>query len=243
MPAYLARPAAAGTYPGVIIGFEMFGVTGYVRRVADRVARLGYAAVVPDCYHRFGRRIALPADAQGRARGLELLQAMGRDGVVRDVRSTLGYLSRGPDGDPRAVLLGLSVGGHIAYYAATEVPVNGLVAFYPGWLTDTGIALSRPEPTLTLTAGIAALGTRVLVLLGGQDHLYTPEQRDLIAERLRESGVRHEMVVYPHAPHGFCCDERDSYRPAEAADAWARVTALLADELGPIDHEVPARRG
>jgi carboxymethylenebutenolidase len=130
-------------------------------------------------------------------------------------------------------MVGLSVGGHIAYYAATQVSLGALAVFYPGWLTDTSITLSRPEPTLSLTPAIAGFGTRLLFLLGEADHLYTPEQREEIARRLRDDGVRHEMVVYPGAPHGFFCHERDTYRPDVADDAWARVTALLAAELAP----------
>ncbi len=128
-------------------------------------------------------------------------------------------------------MVGLSAGGHIAHYVATQLPLAALVVFYPGWLTDTGIALSRPEPTLDLTAGMAQLGTRMLFPVGEGDHLFTSEGRDKIAERLRHDGVNHEMVVYPGAPHGFFCDERDTYRPAAADDAFVRLTALLAAEL------------
>jgi carboxymethylenebutenolidase len=231
MPAYLARPAGTGAYPNVLVGFEMFGVTGYARGIGERIARLGYTALVPDFYHRLGDRVELPADPTGRARGLELLQGMHRDGVVRDVRSALDYLRAREPASQRAAMVGLSVGGHLAYYAATQVPLDALVVFYPGWLTDTGIALGRPEPTITLTPAIAELGTPVLLLLGEEDHLFTGEQRDEIRETLANSGVRHEMVSYPGTPHGFFCDERDTYRPAAAEDAWQRLTKLLATEL------------
>ena len=233
MPASLARPAAPGAYPGVVVGFEMFGVTGYVRSVADRIARLGYTTVVPDFYHRLGDRIELLADADGRARGLELLQGVHREGVVRDVRSALGYLRERADAGPRTAMVGLSAGGHIAYYAATQVALNAVVVFYPGWLTDTGIALSRPEPTLTLTPAIADLGSRMLFLVGADDHLFTTGQRNQIGRHLRDADVRHELVVYPDTPHGFFCHERDTYRPDVADDAWTRVTALLGAELTP----------
>lgn len=134
------------------------------------------------------------------------------------------------DSDQTA-MVGLSVGGHLAYYAATQLRLAALAVFYPGWLTDTGIALSRPEPTVSLTTRIAEFGTPVLVLVGADDHLVTGPQRDEIAERLRRDGVEHEMVVYPDTPHGFFCHERDTYRKAAADDAFTRVTALLAAEL------------
>lgn len=71
----------------------------------------------------------------------------------------------------------------------------------------------------------------MLFLVGDGDHLFSVEQRDQIAERLRDDGVNHEMVIYPDTPHGFFCHERDTYRPAEADDAFARLTGLLAAEL------------
>src|SRR5437016_5675732 len=60
MPAYVARPPAPGTYPNVIVGFEMFGVTSYIRDVTDRIARLGYIAIAPDFYHRHGHSTEPP---------------------------------------------------------------------------------------------------------------------------------------------------------------------------------------
>lgn len=231
MPAYIARPAAPGTYPNVLVGFEMFGVTDYIQTVTDRIAHLGYTAVAPDFYHRLGEHVALPATPAGRERGLELLEGMDRDGVRRDIQALLRYLRDRADGSDRTAMVGMSAGGHLAYYVATQFPLAAVAMFYPGWLTDTGIALSQPEPTLTLTPGLAKFGTRALLLVGADDHLFTAEQLDQITARLREDGVDHELVVYPDTPHGFFCHERDTYRPAAADDAFARVTALLTAKL------------
>lgn len=224
VPGYVSRPVS-GSQGTVLVGFEMFGVTGYVRSVADRIAALGYTAVVPDFYHRSGPLISLPATAEGRTRGLELISAVTRSTVSDDVAAVLAEFP-GPH-----AFVGLSVGGHIAYYAATQFPFAAVATFYPGWLTDGTIPLGRPDPTLTLTPAIAKHGSRLLFLVGDGDHLFTPEQRSEIASRLAADGVDHEFVVYPDTPHGFFCDERDTYRPEAAEDAFARVTKLLADHL------------
>lgn len=232
MPSYLARPIAPDTYRNVLVGFELFGVTGYVRAVAERLARLGYNALVPDFYHRLGHHIELTADAKGRARGFELLADLHRDGVRRDVQAATSYLTEQAGGGNRTAMLGLSVGGHIAFYAATEVRLAALIVAYPGWLTGSDIPLSQPNPTLTLAIRIAETGTPVLFLVGDQDQLLSGEQREQIARHLHDAGVDHEMVIYPDTPHGFLCYERDSYRPAAADDAWSRITALLSETLG-----------
>ena len=73
----------------------------------------------------------------------------------------------------------------------------------------------------------------MLLLIGEDDHLYSPAQLQQIERRLREEQVRHEMIVYPDAPHGFFCHERDTYRPQQADDAFARLTTLLRASHAP----------
>lgn len=52
MAAYTALPVGVRRPVGVLVAGEIFGVSGYVRRMADRLAGLGHAAVVPDFNHR-----------------------------------------------------------------------------------------------------------------------------------------------------------------------------------------------
>jgi carboxymethylenebutenolidase len=59
----------------------------------------------------------------------------------------------------------------------------------------------------------------------------TADQTRLTGEALTAAGVRHEIVVYPGTPHGFMADERDTYRPDLAEDAWRRIAELFAAEL------------
>lgn len=44
-------------------------------------------------------------------------------------------------------------------------------------------------------------------------------------------GKTAEVVVYPGAPHGFFCNERESYRADAAADAWVRLRELFGRHL------------
>jgi dienelactone hydrolase len=89
----------------------------------------------------------------------------------------------------------------------------------------------RAEPAradAALTAGIAA---PLLFLVGDADHAVPAADRERIAGALSAGGVQHELVVYRDTPHGFFCDVRDTYRPAQAADAWARARRALASAL------------
>ena len=82
--------------------------------------------------------------------------------------------------------------------------------------------------------GATTPGQLLLMDMGVENHhLYTADDRAAIPAALQDAGVRHDVVIYPDTPHGFFCDERDTYRPAAAADAWQRLTALLAETLSP----------
>ncbi|MFI6182456.1 dienelactone hydrolase family protein [Nonomuraea sp. NPDC051191] len=107
--------------------------------------------------------------------------------------------------------------GHVVCSVAGELGLSAAVALYPGWLTGTDLPLSRPEPTLEPAARAPG---RLVVLLGADDPIIDARQQEAIGERL-------ETVVYPGAGHGFAADERDSFHPASAREAWRLIEEVL----------------
>ncbi len=222
MPGYLARPATAEPSAAVIVGMELFGVSAHVRDVCDRLAGLGYLAIAPDLYHRSAPGIELPEDEQGRVRGFELLAQLTRARVLTDITATIKHLA---DYDtPLAGMVGLSVGGHVAYLAAAHLDIPATAVFYGGWIPTTDITISQPEPTIAATAGITG---RVLMIIGDQDALIPPDQRRQLADALRTTGVEHKLIEYPGAGHGFLSDRRTSHHPTAARDAWTHLERFL----------------
>jgi carboxymethylenebutenolidase len=98
----------------VIVGMEMFGVTAYVRGVADRIAALGYTAYAPDFHRRVAPGIELEADQDGRTRGLELAGALTRGQALEDLRAATDLLRARDDATGAVAMFGMSFGGHIA---------------------------------------------------------------------------------------------------------------------------------
>lgn len=230
MGAYLARPAEAGNYPGVVVAFELFGLTEYIRSAVEHLAQFGYVVIAPDFHHRTAPGVELEGTEQGRARGFELLHQMTREQAVADVRATMSYL-RDAWHCTDIGMVGFSAGGHLAYLAATQLDLKATVVFYAGWLTTQDIPLSRPTPTLELTPGIAQHNGYLLFLVGDQDMLISAEQREHIEQALEDAGVRHELVAYAGAPHAFLFEGRQSYHKDAADDAWKRIRELFATEL------------
>lgn len=222
MSGYLARPRALHSKGAVIVAHELFGLTAHVRDVCEGLAADGLTTLAPDFYHRAGARIELPHDEAGRQRGFAELERLSRDDAIDDAGAALAYLRA--NGADRVAMLGLSLGGHIAYLAATSHPLNAIAALYPGWLTNTDIALSRPTPTLDRTPQMQA---RVLILCGAADHAVSDADLRELQTALSAAHIEHDIVTYPDTPHGFLCDRRDTYRPAAAEDAWRRIHELF----------------
>jgi carboxymethylenebutenolidase len=55
---------------------------------------------------------------------------------------------------------------------------------------------------------------------------------DQIEAALQQAAVPHRIFRYQSAGHGFFCDQRSSYQPEAAADAWNQVQELFSRMLG-----------
>src|SRR5574341_1279790 len=62
MEAYLAQPKNNGTYPGIVVIQEAFGVNDHIKKVTERIAAEGYVAIAPDIFHRESERIISYSD-------------------------------------------------------------------------------------------------------------------------------------------------------------------------------------
>lgn len=232
MKAIVCGPGEQGRYPGIILGMEIFGITGHIRDIAARLAALGYMVIIPDFYHRTLSGAELPYDQEGRKEDLRLMHQLKRDEVLQDVKTAMDYLDQGPGQGHKTGFLGFSLGGHIGYLAATTLPLTASALFYGAWIVNTDIALSRPQPTVTLTKGIADQGGRILYFVGGEDPLITREQLEVMGDRLTESDVPYELVVYPGVKHGFFCEARpETFSLQASEDAWERLKGFFAGSL------------
>ncbi len=226
LPAYVARPEGDGPFPVVIVVNEIFGLHAYIQDVCRRLAKQGYAAMAPGYFARAGDPSRLTDFAAIR----EIVATATNDQVMGDTGAALQWLAGQPWADvSRAGITGFCWGGTVVWMACAAHDFKAGAAFYGRLVASAQITEERPWPV-----DIAGeLRCPVIGLYGETDQgipLATVEQmRAALAAAGRTDS---EIVVYPGADHGFHADYRPMYNAAAATDAWSRLSALFARQLG-----------
>jgi carboxymethylenebutenolidase len=228
MGGYLARPKDGASRPAVLVFMEIFGINAHIRDVTERVAREGYVALAPDYFHRTGPGVEYGYDEKGMAGGMKLLAQLEADEMIADSQAAIAWLRARKDVNGRIGAMGFCIGGHMTYLTACETDVTASASFYGG-----GIAAPQgPGGAPSTVSRTSKIRGRILCLFGQKDALIPQAQVEAIRAALAKAGVKHEVVVYPDADHGFFCDQRATYQKSAADDAWKRVKALFKSELG-----------
>jgi carboxymethylenebutenolidase len=217
MGAFLARPQGTAKHPAVIVMMEAFGLNGHIKNVAERIAAEGYVALAPDMYYREPNGVVgydqLPE-------AIRLMTSLRDESITADMVAAVTFLQSQDfvRGD-RIGITGFCRGGRISFLTASRnAEIKAAAPFYGGGiggLLDQAAKVSCP----------------MLLFFGDQDAFIPNDEVEKIKTTLEQLNKQAEIKVYAGAPHGFFCNERDSYRPAAAADAWQRLKVFLAKHL------------
>jgi len=214
MNVFVARPSSGVRGPGILVFQEAFGVNAHIRDVCARFAALGYVAAAPELYHRTGSGIELPYGDMESVKPHR--QAMTVEGTEADIRATYDFLNGECDG--RIVCIGFCMGGRVSFLANSIVSLHAAISFYG----------AVPQDQLDRAARQSA---PILFFWGGKDKHISEEQRAAVRHALDAETKPYTDVLFSFADHGFFCDQRSSYSPDAARDAWAMVTAFLSGNL------------
>src|SRR5271170_5647845 len=132
MRTHIFRPVAPGKYPGIVLYSEIFQLTGPVRRMAAQLAGHGYVVAVPEIYHEFEPAgTVLAYDDAGSARGNELKTTKTIASYDGDARAARAFLNSYQHCNGRLGVIGVCIGGHLAFRAAMNPEVLAAACFYP----------------------------------------------------------------------------------------------------------------
>jgi carboxymethylenebutenolidase len=227
LPAYMARPAAKGRYPVVVVISEVFGVHEYIRDICRRLGKLGYAAVAPAFFFRAGDPAPLTDFDEIR----KIVQTATNAQVMGDIDAVLDWLGDQDWADRKRLgITGFCWGGAVVWMAAARFPeFKAAVAWY-GRLAPPkpGGFMSEDRRQWPLEV-VDQLQAPVLGLYAGLDKGITAESIEQMRAAMKADGKKGRIIVYPDAQHGFHADYRPTYNEADALDGWARMLAWFRD--------------
>jgi carboxymethylenebutenolidase len=207
------RPAAEGRYPGVVLFSEIFQITGPIRRTAAFIAGHGYVVAVPEVYHELEPAGAvLPYDQAGADKGNADKYGKELSSYDADARAALDHLKSRADCTGKLGVVGICLGGHLAFRAAMNVDVLATVCFYATDIHSATLGKGKKDNSLERATEIKG---ELLHIWGRQDPHVPLAGRNAIKARLDEIGANFQWVEVNGA-HAFLRDEGYRHDPALA---------------------------
>jgi carboxymethylenebutenolidase len=212
---YLAEPAAGSKAPAMVVIQEWWGMNDQIRDVADKLAKAGYRALVPDLYRG---KVALEAnEAKHLMEGLNFGDAAGQDirGAVQHLKAS---------GSAKAGVTGFCMGGALTVLSAVNVPETDAAVIWYGYPPLQYVDAKKIKAPL-------------LGHWATQDQAFAISGVDELEKKLREANVKFEFHRY-NAKHAFANETADTkkldmlkYDPKAAELAWQRTMEFLAKNL------------
>jgi len=228
MRTYIFRPAVSGKYPGVVLYSEIFQITGPIRRIAATLAGHGYVVSAPEIYHELEPAgTVLAYDQAGADRGNADKIAKEISSYDDDARAALAHLKTLDFCSGRLGVMGVCIGGHLAFRAAMNSDVLAAACFYATDIHTKSLGKGKRDDSLERAGEIKG---ELLHIWGRQDPHIPLEGRNLIKARLEEVGAGftwHEL----NAAHAFMRDEGPRYDPALAYQCLGLVLELFHRRL------------
>ena len=219
MRAWVVVPERAERAPVVVVVHEIFGLTHWVRAVADQLAADGFVAIAPD----FLTGAGVPTGAGGepdRDPAVAATRALDPDDVHRRVEAAAAYAMALPAALPTYGVVGYCWGGTVAFEHAVRAPARlGASVVYYGSSPATPTLASVRAPVLGLYGENDA---RVNATIAPAD------------SALRAGGKVFEHHLFRGAGHGFlrAQDGQEGANLEAARAAWPLTVRWFRAHLG-----------
>lgn len=216
--AFVAYPERKGKAPVVIVIQEIYGLTDWIRAVADRLAADGFIAIAPDLLSGKGPGGGGTDKFAGRDDVVEAVRTLGDQEVVAMLDAVSRYGKGLPAATGKFATVGFCWGGGQSFHYATVQPGLGAAVVYYGTSSDPG--------------ALGAIRAPVLGLYGGDDARVNATVGPAEA-RMKELGKTFIAHTYPGAGHGFlrAQDGRDGANLAASKKAWPATIEHLKKYL------------
>lgn len=243
--AWVVYPVTRQKAPVVVVVHEIFGLSTWVRGVADQAAADGFIAIAPDFLSRVrGGPTSIELTGDSARRLIGQVNSTERNRIIV---AAANWAMTQPAATQKYAVFGYCWGGATTFMHATHggvVGFSGGVAFYGLPYTSGGRPATTTEPAVpaTLVADSLAKIKVPVMLLNGSKDARIAAAMPALDSMMKALGKNYTGVNYEGAVHGFlrAQDDPKAQRDeaeeqanlAAAKDAWPRTVAFLKQRLG-----------
>jgi carboxymethylenebutenolidase len=220
--AFVVFPEVKEKAMAVVVIHEIFGLTDWVRTVADELAANGYIAIAPDLLSGSGPEGGNTSSFKGGDGARQAIAKLAPDQITADLDASADYVAKLPACNGKVAVAGFCWGGGQAFRYATNNPK--LVAAFPFYGSGPTVAAELDRVACPVYGFYARNDARINT---------TVEQSEKL---MQAAGKTFEPVYYDDAGHGFMragqAPDASEGNRAGRAEAWKRLLALLKKTAG-----------
>ena len=227
--AYVAMPHQPGSYPGIVVIQEAFGLVDHICDLARRFANIGYNAVAPALYWRRGA----PSNPDDINTVFPVMFGLPDSEAVQDLEASADHLRALPGANGKVGAIGFCSGGrHTLLFACSSRKVDAAVDCWGGFINratpDAETTAARPKAPLDM---VGQLNCPLFGVFGEEDQNPPVALEAELKKRGQAAGKNVTTKIYRNAGHAFLADYRPSYREDAAQELWADATAFFGRHL------------
>jgi carboxymethylenebutenolidase len=211
--AYVARPTEGTGQPSVVVLHHMPGYDRATKEIVRTFGVYGYAALLPNLFHRYAPPGSSSGDAAAAARAAG---GVPDEQLLGDAQGAIDHLRARPESNGKVGVIGYCSGGRQTFLVACTLDVDAAVDCYGGG-ADVTLAPNLRCP--------------LLGLFGNDDGRPSPADVDELEAALQANGKTYDFHRYDGAGHAFFSVDRPSYSLDAAKDGWKQIWSFFGREL------------
>ncbi len=220
---WMVEPSGSGKAGVVIVIHEIYGLTDWVRGVADHVAQDGFIALAPDLLTGMGPNGTGSAE-MGTQGATAAIRTLTNDMRNARLNAVMDYGKKLPRSNGKTGTVGFCWGGGTSLtYAMAQPALNAAVMFY-------GPAPTQPGAATPDLSGLASIKAPVLALYGGNDNRVTSTAQPL-SDEMKKLGKPFDFHIYDGAAHGFVRAQTTEANYKATVESWPLVVSFFKDKL------------
>jgi carboxymethylenebutenolidase len=211
---WVVYPERKDKAPIVLVIHEIFGLSDWIRSVADQLAADGFIAVAPDLISGKGPRGGNTDSVASRDDVVKLVRELTPEEVKARLDAVWDYALKLPAANGKSATIGFCWGGANSFlFATSQSGLNAAVVYY-GMAPEVGKLASIHAPVLGLY---------------GEDDARVNATIDATAAEMKKLAKGYEVEIYKGAGHGFLRAQtgRDGANQKASDQAWPRTLAFL----------------